>query len=93
MGVYEHISKKEYLSIKLAGKIPKAILSMCVLVVKTDRDGKPNWAKSHIVVLGNHEDSLYFKSKRYAPVLKYDSLRLRATYRPSRQQQAHPSTR
>ena len=76
MGVYERISKKDYLSLKRAGKIPKAIPSMCVLVVKTDRDGKPNRAKSRIVVLGNHEDRLYSKSKRYAPVLKYDSLRL-----------------
>ena len=49
---------------------------MCVLAVKTDRDGKPNRAKSRIVVLGNHEDRVYSKSKRYAPVLKYDSLRL-----------------
>ena len=49
---------------------------MCVLVVKTDKDGKPNRAKSRIVVLGNYKDRYYNKSQRYAPVLKYSSLRL-----------------
>lgn len=46
---------------------------MRVLTVKPDRDGKPHRAKSRIVVLGNHEDRLFSKSKRYAPVLQYDS--------------------
>ena len=49
---------------------------MCVLVIKPDKDGKPHRAKSRIVVLGNFEDRIYQKSQRYAPVLKYDSLRL-----------------
>ena len=49
---------------------------MCVLVIKPDKDGKPNRAKSRIVVLGNHEDHYFSKSQRYAPVLKYSSLRL-----------------
>ena len=49
---------------------------MCVLVVKPDKDGKPHRAKSRIVVLGNFEDHYYAKSQRYAPVLKYSSLRL-----------------
>ena len=49
---------------------------MRVLVVKNDRDGKPLRAKSRILVLGDFEDLLYQKSKRYAPVLKYCSLRL-----------------
>ena len=61
MGVYERISKKDSLSLKRAGKIPKAIPSMYVLVVKTDRDGNLNRAKSRIVVLGNHEDCIYSK--------------------------------
>ena len=74
--VYRSISKKEYLALVRSGKVPKAIPSMCVLVVKQDRDGKPHRAKSRIVVLGNFEDRIYDKSQRYAPVLKYDSLRL-----------------
>ena len=49
---------------------------MCVLVVKPDKDGKPYRAKSRIVVLGNFEDRCYSKSDRYAPVLKYSTLRL-----------------
>jgi len=76
MGVYERISKKDFLSLERADKTPKAIPSMCVLIVKTNRDGKPNRAKYHIVVLGKHEDRLYSKSKCYTLVLKYDSLHL-----------------
>ena len=49
---------------------------MCVLVVKPDKNGNPHRAKSRIVVLGNFEDRIYSKSDRYAPVLKYSSLRL-----------------
>ena len=37
--VYEEISKNRYLSLRRAGKIPKGIPSMCVLVVKNDKDG------------------------------------------------------
>jgi hypothetical protein len=46
---------------------------------KPDKDGKPHRAKSRIVVLGNHEDRYWSKSQRYAPVLKYTSLRLLAS--------------
>jgi hypothetical protein len=49
---------------------------MCVLVIKPDKDGNPCRAKSRIVALGNHEDRYFSKSQRYAPVLKYSSLRL-----------------
>ena len=51
---------------------------MWVLVVKNDKDGKPIFPKSRIVVLGNFEDRLYQKSQRYTPVLKYSSLSLLA---------------
>ena len=74
--VYTPISKKHYLSLRRQNIIPKAIPSMCVLVVKPDKDGNPQRAKSRIVVLGNHEDRMYSKSARYAPVLKYSTLRL-----------------
>ena len=77
--VYEKISKNQYLSLRRVRKILKAILSMCVLVMKNNKDGKPLRAKSWIVVLGNFEDHLYQKSQRYAPVLKYSSLRLLKT--------------
>ena len=74
--VYDNISKNQYLALRRAGKIPKAIPSMCVLVVKNDKDGKKLYAKSRIVVLGNFEDRLYQKSQHYAPVLEYSSLHL-----------------
>ena len=73
--VYENISKSHYLALRRAVKIPKAIPSMCVLVVKNEKDGKPLRANSCIVFLGNFEDRLYQKSQRYVPVLKYISLR------------------
>ena len=49
---------------------------MCVLVVKNDKYRKTLRAKSRIVVLGDFEDRLYQKYQRYAPVLKYSSLRI-----------------
>ena len=71
--VYEKILENQYLSLRRAGKIPKVIPSMCFLVVKNNKDGKPLPPKYRIVVLGNFEDRLYQKSQRYAPVLKYIS--------------------
>ena len=56
MDVFERINKKTYLAIRRKGVIPKALPSMCVLVVKFDCDRKPDRAKSRIVVLGNFED-------------------------------------
>ena len=49
---------------------------MCVLVVKNKKYGKPLHSKSCIFALGSFEDRLYQKSQRYAPVIKYISLRL-----------------
>ena len=72
--MYKKISKSQYLALKRASNIPKEIPSMCVLVARNDKDGKPLCAKSRIVVLGNSEDRFYQKSQRYAPVLKYRSL-------------------
>ena len=74
--VFDRINKKTYLALRRSGKIGKALPSMCVLVVKPDKDGNPCRAKSRIVVLGNYEDRYYTKSQKYAPVLKYTSLRL-----------------
>jgi len=48
---------------------------MCVLTIKKDENLLPLRAKSRIVVLGNHEDRVWSKSERYAPVLRGDSLR------------------
>ena len=48
---------------------------MCVLTIKKDENLLPLRAKSRIVVLGNHEDRLWSKNDRFAPVLRQDSLR------------------
>ena len=49
---------------------------MCVLLVKTDKNGDPDRSKSRITILGNHENKLWAKSQHYAPVLQYSSLYL-----------------
>ena len=74
--VYEKTSKIQYLALKREGKTPKATPSMCVLIVKNNKYGKPLCAKSCIVVLGNFKDQLYQRSQRYALFLKYSSLHL-----------------
>jgi hypothetical protein len=51
LNVFERINKKTYLSLKRSRRIGKALPSMCVLVIKPDRDGNPVRAKSRIVVL------------------------------------------
>jgi hypothetical protein len=76
LNVYEPINKKTYLQLRRSGRVGKALPSMCVLIIKPDKDGKPCRAKSRIVALGNHEDRYFSKSQRYAPVLKYSSLNL-----------------
>ena len=47
---------------------------MCVIVVNADKEGNPDRSKLRIIVLDNHKDRIYDKSKRYAPVLQYSSL-------------------
>ena len=44
LNVYEKINKKTYLALKRSGRIGKALPSMCVLVIKPDKDGKPHRA-------------------------------------------------
>ena len=74
--VYKKILKNKYLDLRRAGNIIKAIPSMCVLVMKNDKYGKPLRANYQIVVLGNFEDCLYQKPQRYVSVLKYSFLHL-----------------
>jgi hypothetical protein len=49
---------------------------MCVLTIKPDEMLRPHRAKARIVVLGNHEDRIWTKSDKYAPVLHSNTLRL-----------------
>jgi hypothetical protein len=52
----------------------KAIPTMCVLTIKKDKNLLPLCAKSCIVALGNHEDQIWSKLDRFAPVLCGNSL-------------------
>ncbi len=49
---------------------------MCVLMIKPDKMMHPHCAKAQIVVLGNHNDWIGTKSKKYTPVLHPDTLGL-----------------
>ena len=74
LDTYRKITLGEYRALREKGA-PKAIPTMCVLTIKKDENLCPLHAKSRIVVLGNHEDRLWSKSDRFAPVLRQDSLR------------------
>ena len=54
----------------------KIIPSMCVQTVKNDEVGVPLRAKSRIVALGNHEDTIWEAGDLYAPVIRKESDRL-----------------
>ena len=74
LDTYKKITLGEYRSLREKGA-PRAIPTMCILTIKKDEQLRPLRAKSRIVVLGNHEDRVWSKSDKYAPVLCQDSLR------------------
>ena len=89
LDTFTKISLGEYRALREKGA-PKAIPTMCVLTIKKDEQLRPLRAKSRIVVLGNHEDRVWSKSDKFAPVLRQDSLRFLtsmavASRRPLRQ--------
>ena len=89
LDTYTKISLGEYRALREKGA-PRAIPTMCVLTIKKDEQLRPLRAKSRIVVLGNHEDRVWTKSEKFAPVLRQDSLRFLtsmavASRRPLRQ--------
>ena len=71
---YDVLSLAEYRALREKGA-PRAIPTMCVLTIKPDELLRPHRAKARIVVLGNHEDRIWTKSEKYAPVLRPDTLR------------------
>jgi hypothetical protein len=75
MDTYRKITLGKYRSLREKG-VPRAIPTMCVLTIKQDENLLPHRAKSRIVVLGNHEDRVWSKSDKFAPVLRSESLRL-----------------
>ena len=74
LDTYKKITLGEYRALREKGA-PRAIPTMCILTIKKDEQLRPLRAKSRIVVLGNHEDRVWSKSDKYAPVLCQDSLR------------------
>jgi hypothetical protein len=74
LGTFKRITLGEYQALREKGA-PKAIPTMCVLTIKKDENLMPLRAKSRIVVLGNRENREWSKSDRFAPVLRFDSLR------------------
>ncbi len=74
LDTYKKITLGEYRALRKKGA-PRAIPTMCVLTIKKDEQLRPLRTKSRIVVLGNHEDRVWSKSDKYAPVLCQDSLR------------------
>ena len=72
---YDVLTLEQYRAYRAKGA-PWAIPTMCVLTIKPDEMLRPHCAKSCIVVLGNHEDCIWTKSEKYAPVLCRDTLRL-----------------
>jgi hypothetical protein len=73
LDTYKKITLGEYCALWEKGA-PWAIPTMCVLPIKKDENLCPLQAKSCIVVLGNHEDQIWKKSEKFAPVLQQDSL-------------------
>ena len=73
MGTYQKITLGEHRALCEKGA-PRAIPTMCVLTVKKDENLLPVRAKTRIVVLGNHEDRVWTKPEKFAPVLRSDSL-------------------
>ena len=74
LGTFQKLTLGQYRALREKGA-PRAIPTMCVLTIKKDENLLPLRAKSRIVVLGNHEDRIWSKSERFAPVIRADSLR------------------
>jgi hypothetical protein len=72
---YVKISLTNYRALRAQGA-PRAIPTMCVLSNKNDEMINPLGAKSRIVVLCNHQDRVWTKPEKYAPILCPDSMRL-----------------
>ncbi len=73
LNTYHKITLGKYRALREKGA-PKAIPVMCVLTVKRDENLNPLRAKSWIIILGNHENHVWSKSNRFAPVLCSNSL-------------------
>jgi hypothetical protein len=73
LDTYKKITLGEYRALCEKGP-PRTIPVICVFTIKKDKKLRPLRAKSQIVILGNHKDRVWRKSKKFAPVLRQDSL-------------------
>ena len=71
-GTFDLITQTEYTT--LSQKHGKALPSMCILVVKKDKEGSPTHAKSHIIVLGNHEKMYWTKRDCFALIASHTNV-------------------
>ena len=77
LDTFTEINEKDYQNLlKEHGKDIEAIPTMNLFTVKKDKEGNPVRAKSRIVVLGNHENRVWTREDRYAPVLSSSAARL-----------------
>ena len=74
MNTYRKITLGEYHALREKGA-PRAIPTLCVLTIKRVENLLPVRAKSQIVVSRNHEDRVWTKPEKFAPVLRARSLR------------------
>jgi hypothetical protein len=68
LNTYKKITLGKYWAMHEKGA-PRAIPTMCILTIKRDENLLPHRAKSCILILGNHEDRVWLKSDKFAPVL------------------------
>jgi hypothetical protein len=69
---WEILTETQYKTLSASAK---ALPSMAITTIKYDSFDKPKWAKYCIVVLGNHNHHIWYKSSTVAPVMS--QLRLR----------------
>jgi hypothetical protein len=75
LDTYEKFTLAQYQALRGNGA-PRALPTMRILMIKPDEMMELLHAKLRIVVFGNHEDCIRTKPKKYAPVLRPDTLHL-----------------
>ncbi len=73
MDTYDTITLVQYHALFEKGA-PQAIPTMCVLTIKPDKMMNPHHTKSCIFVLGNHKESIWLKTDKYAAILRPDTM-------------------
>jgi hypothetical protein len=68
LNTYRKITLREYCAL-CKRSVLRAIPTKCILRIKRDKNFLPQCAKSQLVILGNYEDRLWSKSKKFALVL------------------------